>query len=324
MVKPVTLNEKEYLIGVDLGGTNLRVAAISMDGKVLDNIKESTNLSRGYSDVVDRIRSLINSITRKKSLPPTAVGLAAPGAINTAEMVITSSPNFPEWEKAPLADDVGRGFSFPVYLENDANAAALGESWIGVAKEWNTFAMFTLGTGVGGGIILNGDCWRGPDGMAAEFGHLTIHPNGRLCGCGNSGCLETTASASGVAIRGKELLGKYFLDNQGVAKDEISAELVTNLAKKGNADAKSILDDAGSDLGIAMAHIVLSLGVTKFVIGGGMASAFYLMRSSMRNSALSNSYTLTPKRLKIVEAGLGNEAGVIGAAHTAMIQANKT
>ncbi len=112
MVKPVTLNEKEYLIGVDLGGTNLRVAAISMDGKVLDNIKESTNLSRGYSDVVDRIRSLINSITRKKSLPPTAVGLAAPGAINTAEMVITSSPNFPEWEKAPLADDVGRGLVF--------------------------------------------------------------------------------------------------------------------------------------------------------------------------------------------------------------------
>lgn len=314
-----------YAVAIDLGGSNLRAAAVDNHGAILRRLRRPSRADEGYAAVTARIRESAEGIISAMGAKPRAIGLAAPGAIDFERDVVTSSPNFPDWRDVPLARDAGKGFKVPVILENDANAAALGEGWVGAARDWRSFVMLTLGTGVGGGVVLDGDLWRGERGMAGEIGHIKIESGGRRCGCGGRGCLEAYASATGVAATARERFrakaGAWLRAVTAGDAARIDAALVAKGARAGDALCREILRDAGGALGRAMAQVALVLDTPRFVWGGGMAAAFPFLAPSAKAAALADAYTLTPRALKIVRARLGDNAGILGAARRAFAEA---
>lgn len=316
------MSHGKYVIGVDLGGTNIRSAAVWPDGKIVHAERLKAGAGDGYSAVARRIVSSVKSVADFMGRDPVAVGLAAPGAIDFGKNVVTRSPNFPDWDNAPIAGDVAGLLGIPVFLENDANAAALGEGWTGSARGAHNFVMMTLGTGVGGGVVLNDRVWRGSTGMAGEVGHIPVRSGGRKCGCGKRGCLEAYASASSVARLARERIGEAaaqgLLKASGSDPEKIDSALMAKEAIKGDTFCLDIFNGAGRDIGKAIAAIALTLDVSMFIIGGGMAEALPLMLSQMRKSALDHAYTLDEEKLVIAKSELGDDAGVLGAAKTAI------
>ena len=211
----------EYSIGVDLGGTNLRAAAISSDGQMLDKISGKTELSAGGDAVIaDIVEAIVTLRDRRRDSRLAGVGIGVPGFIEIEKGLIVGSNNLPEFEGFPVRDEIERRLGTQVILENDANAAALGEKWMGAGRDVNDLVLLTLGTGIGGGIISSGRVLHGFLGMAGELGHMTVVPNGNPCGCGNQGCLEKHASAT--AISGMARLMRL--------GDNLTSEDVYNLA----------------------------------------------------------------------------------------------
>ncbi|MDH5677428.1 MAG: ROK family protein [Nitrospinota bacterium] len=314
--------EAGYVIGADIGGGSARVAAVGPDGVIARKIKVASNPELGYKPLVANVRAAMDKIMAAQKAPPLAMCVACAGAVDFSRNMIASSPNFPGWRDVPLAEDLGRGRPFAVSLENDANAAAYGEGWIGAATGWEDFAMLTLGTGVGGGIVLGGAVYHGFNGMAGEIGHLPFSAADILCGCGRRGCLETTASASGVARRAVETLatkrGQALRRVSRGQSGRVDAKMVAELARKGDAECRRIMRETGMELGQALGALTLSMGLTRFVIGGGMAGAFDLLKAPMRKGALARAYTLDARSLKISAAKLGDDAGLLGAARVAL------
>ena len=190
----------DFAVGVDLGGTNMRIAAVDETGKQLEVISTSTEVKRGRESVVsamcDAIRALSAKFTSSHRLVGTGIGV--PGIIDMESGLVKESPNLPDWANYPVREEIQRRLGSSVILENDANAAALGEKWMGAGRDVENMCMITLGTGVGGGIVLNGHVWHGMTGMAGELGHMAVYPDGVQCGCSNRGCLEQYASATAV------------------------------------------------------------------------------------------------------------------------------
>ncbi|MFH1994890.1 MAG: ROK family protein, partial [Nitrospinota bacterium] len=255
----------KYFIGLDVGGTNIRGGAVSAEGKILYKSKMATNVSRGRQEVADNILALTHSIVSYIKTPPSAIGIGVAGLIRGEEGIIAESPNFPDWIEYDLKTPLEKALKLKVVVENDANAAAIGEGWLGAGAGEKNFCLLTLGTGIGGGVFLGGKIWRGVDGMAGELGHINIHPEGRRCGCGNRGCLEQYASAQGII--------KSYQERRPV-KGEFSAKGIFDLAAKGNGEAIDILRGVGSSLGIAITDLVNILNVRLFIIGGGVAGAW--------------------------------------------------
>src|SRR4051794_20575027 len=181
-----------FSIGVDLGGTNLRVAVVDDRGNLLEKLTTGTEVARGRDAVITEMTADVQQLVGKFKDAGTllGIGIGVPGIIDMYTGMVHESPNLPGWHNYPVRDDIERRLGTRVILENDANAAAMGESWLGAGRGYDSMCMFTLGTGVGGGIILNGRIWHGMTGMAGELGHFTVEPEGPPCGCGNRGCLE--------------------------------------------------------------------------------------------------------------------------------------
>ncbi len=303
-------------IGVDLGGTNLRTALLSPDGTILDKHKEATRASDGWKKVVAR---LIDSIKQqqetaeKKGLKVVAVGVGAPGVIQSGRGIVVKSPNFPDWNNLPLKDELEKALDLPVYIENDANAAALGEQWRGAGNGIGSMILLTLGTGVGGGIVLNNQIWQGADGMAGELGHMTVFPDGRLCGCGNTGCLEMYASARGIVQSYRERKA-----HASVSSGEITSEHVYEAARKGEADALAVMQGMGSILGIGIANLINIFNPEMIVIGGGVKDAWPLFIDATRAEIRKRAFEVPAARTEIVPSKLGDDAGMIGAAAVAL------
>ena len=205
----------EYSIGVDLGGTNLRAAAVGRDGKILGKHSGSTNLKEGRDAVIDDVVASIRVLQDQFGQERLAgVGVAMASFIRMKEGIIANSNNLPSLEGVALRDEISRRLGKPVILENDANATALGEKWLGAGKDVNDLVLLTLGTD-GGGVIVNGRVMRGFVGMAGELGHMTIVPSGNPCGCGNTGCLEKHASATAISTMARLLqLGENLTSEQ--------------------------------------------------------------------------------------------------------------
>jgi glucokinase len=317
-----SMDGHSYVIGVDLGGTNIRAAAVSPGGGILCAQRLKTGAQEGYSAVIGRIAAIVKTAANSTGQKLSAVGLAVPGAIDFEKGLVTWSPNFPDWRNVPVARDVSALVGAPVVIENDANAAAVGEGWIGSARGAGNFVMMTLGTGVGGGIVLAGCIWRGSTGMAGEIGHIPVREGGRMCGCGKRGCLETYASASAVARTARERIGEQraraLLAMAGGVHEKIDSGLMAQGAGGGDAFCLEIFEEAGRDIGKTMAVIALTLDVAHFVIGGGMAEALPFLLPSMRIAALERAYTLNEEKLVIVKAALGDDAGILGAARMAI------
>jgi glucokinase len=296
----------EYSIGIDLGGTNLRAAAIDSAGKMIRKISGGTHLSTGRDAVVDDMVKSIRLLRDEfGSDGLTGVGVGSPGFILLEKGVITGAPNLPGFDNFPLRDAIEHELGASVTLENDANAAALGEQWMGAGRGVDNLVLFTLGTGVGGGIIAGGKILHGFLGMAGELGHMTVAPNGNPCGCGNQGCLEKHASATSVIAMARMM---------GLGAD-LTSEDIYNLAVGGNEKAQSIFRAMGQALGIALATMINALNFPLYLLSGGVLGAWDQFAPAMLEECRRRSFTFRNTNTRIEKATLGNEAGLYGAAY---------
>src|SRR6266404_3451732 len=197
-----------FAIGVDLGGTNLRIAAVAEDGKILEVITTGTEVARGRGLVLDEMCDAITKLSSKHNTNGSlcGIGIGVPGIIDMKSGMVLKSPNLPDWTDYPVQKEIERRLSTTVILENDANAAAFGEKWLGAGRDQDDLCMFTLGTGVGGGLVFDGKIWRGMTGMAGELGHTTVFADGHPCKCGSRGCVEQYASATAIKRMAREAI----------------------------------------------------------------------------------------------------------------------
>lgn len=297
----------EYSIGVDLGGTNLRAAAVDRDGKILAKISVDTNFEGGRDAVIGDIVDSVNQLKREYSTQRLAgVGIGVPGFILLKKGFITNSNNLPYLENYPVRDAIEKKLGTPIILENDANAAALGEKWMGAGRGVEDLVLLTLGTGVGGGIIMDGRVLHGMDGMAAELGHLTVDPFGPPCGCGNLGCLEKLASAT--AVESMAML-------MSLSAHPLTSKEVADLAMDGNKKAQAIFEQMGRALGIALANLINTFNFPLYLLSGGMLPAWNLFWPELEANVKMRSFTYRNSKTEIKAATLGSEAGLIGAAY---------
>lgn len=294
-----------YSIGVDLGGTNLRAAAIDDSGKMLDKISGGTHLTAGRDAVIDDMVLAIETLrSRLGDHNLAGVGVGLPGFILMDTGVIVGSNNLPEFSNYPVRDEIERRLGATVILENDANAAALGEKWMGAGREVNHLVLLTLGTGVGGGIISGGRILRGNVGMAGEIGHITVVPNGNPCGCGNTGCLEKHASATAISAMARLI---------GLGHD-LTSEDVYKAAVAGDDRAKTVFRAMGEALGIALAALINIFNFPLYLLSGGPLPAWDFFAPAMIEEARRRSFTFRNSPTRIERATLGGEAGLYGAA----------
>jgi glucokinase len=242
--------------------------------------------------------------------------------------MIRKSPNLPDWQNYPVKEEIERQLSTDVFLENDANSAALGEKWLGAGKDENDICMFTLGTGVGGGLVLNGKIWHGMTGMAAELGHICVEPEGHPCGCGSTGCLEQYASATAVRRMAREAIASGGAPElEKLAKDDrtFSAKTIFELAMKGDKPAQAVYQRAGRALGIVIAGMINALNLPMYVVGGGVSNSWDAFAPEMMEQVKQRSFvyvatlgedpTAPPVQRTVVrKALLGSDAGLVGAA----------
>jgi len=336
----------KFSIGVDLGGTNLRIAAVDEQGKLVEKVTLGTKVSLGRDHVIGDMCDAIQRMSEKfrASAPLLGIGIGVPGIIDIETGLLRESPNLPGWANYPVRAEIERRLKTIVILENDANVAALGEKWLGAARDFTDMAMLTLGTGVGGGLVLGGTIWCGANGMAGEFGHTTVEPEGHPCGCGNRGCLEQYASATAVVRMAREAISSNSgsaLARAANSDAEFSAKSIYNLAIQGDEDARRIFRYVGRCLGIVLSSLVNSLNLPIYVIGGGVSSAWEAFSPAifeeLRRRSLVYAATAPPDpsaakqgASAVVEAGpghktiitralLGSDAGLYGAARLPMI-----
>jgi glucokinase len=295
-----------YSIGVDLGGTNLRVAAVDPKGNILEKVSVPAHYEHGPAPIVAQIVEIIQRVRAGSLGILRGVGIGVPGYINIDAGVIMSAANLPGFEGFPIRDEVQRRLATPILLENDANAAALGEKWLGAGRDVKNLILLTLGTGIGGGIIIDGKVLHGNHGMAGEFGHMTVIPDGNPCGCGNTGCLEKHASATAIAAMGRMM---HF------SREINTSEDVYDLALEGNERAQRIFESMGRALGIAVANLVNAFDFPLYLISGGPLPAWDFFSPAMFAEIKRRSFTYVRNGTRVEKALLGADAGLFGAAY---------
>ncbi|MEO7673724.1 MAG: ROK family protein [Pyrinomonadaceae bacterium] len=308
----------EIVLAGDLGGTNLRIAAVDNTGRLLYRAEAETPRHPDAGKVVDAVVGLVSECRAAVGANRCIHGFAfaIPAIIQSDENRIFSSPNLPELNGSDLSAELASKLQLKVTLENDATAAAIGEHWLGASSGFDSSICVTLGTGVGGGIILNGEPLRGPDGTAGEIGHICVEPLGAACGCGSFGCLEQYSSASAITRMATELIGQF--PHSGLANEEsFDALTVFKLGVAGDALCIEVFRRAGVYLGIALSGLINVLNPEVIVIGGGAAEGWDLFIAAVRSEIKKRAFQQPAERARIVRAALGGDAGIIGAARLA-------
>jgi len=304
-------------IGVDLGGTNCRAALVTGEGRVGEVFKIPTRISEGYPALLTHLKELCGRLLAEpcaEGLKVDSVGLGAPGIIDQAGRVLVS-PNLPELDGHTFAADLSDMLGLTTKVVNDANAICWGEALFGAGRDFASFLTLTLGTGVGGGLVLDRKIWSGADGSAGEVGHLTVVPNGRPCGCGNRGCLEQYASATGMVLGARERLAdgqKGMLAE--IPPEGLTSRQISDAARRGDALALAVFDEAARALGQALAGVANLLNIDGAVISGGASESLDLMQAVIENEVRRRAFAVPARRLRIVRGALGDDAGILGAA----------
>ena len=263
---------KNYVIGVDLGGTKISTALSTFEGNIISQTVVPTNASEGELPVLNRIISSINEVINGANITINeveAIGIGSPGPLDAKKGLIITTPNLP-FKNYNLVQPIKERFNVPVYLDNDANVAAIGEFMFGAGKGKENIVFFTVSTGVGGGAVLNGQAYRGNTSNALEIGHMTVAPDGPRCGCGNVGCLEAVASGTAIGKRGQEAV-QTNVETSLKKYDKITSYEVFVEAKNGDAVAKEIVDKAMNYLGIGVANAISIFDPEMVIIGGGVS-----------------------------------------------------
>lgn len=336
----------DFSIGVDLGGTNLRIAAVSTDGRLLEKINIDTKVgvdpAHVITDMCDAIQRLSSHYRNGGRLLGAGIGI--PGIIDLEAGVVSKSANLPGWSGYPVRAEIERRLGTPIFLENDAKVAALGEQWLGAAHNVRDMAMITLGTGIGGAIVLDGKIFHGMNGMAGEFGHMTIEADGVLCGCGNRGCAERYASATAIVRMVREMIAAGeapALAKAASSGEEFTPQTVYKYAKQGDEAALEIFRRFARAFGSMLAAIINILNLEMYVIGGGVSDAWDVFAPTMFDEVRKRSIVYaatapddalgktegasaeiqirTRRKTIITRAVLGSDAGLMGGARLATL-----
>ncbi len=312
------------VVGIDLGGSNLRLALISPSGQILSRWERATGTAPSQDAMVSALAqdlAVCGAEARSRGMEVEGVGMGIPGRILSQEGLVVFSPNLPALNGCPLAARLKPLVKWPVFLENDANLFALGEHWLGAGVEHQNLLGITLGTGVGGGLILGGRLWQGFEGCAAEIGHVTIEPDGQKCHCGNRGCLETLASAFWTVAWVKEQLAQgapsWLQDLYITDPDAIRGETLVAAALNRDPLALKAFDRVGRSLGQAIAAAVHLLGLSRVIIGGRFARAWEVFQLAMSEEIFRRLTLFPPEAVSVTPAQLGDDAGLLGAARLA-------
>ena len=309
----------KYVFGVDIGGTTIKFGLFTVEGKLIEKFAIDTDTSNEGSKLMPDIAKAIFANLEEKSLTIAdiiGVGVGVPGPVNEDGVVLVGVNigwNNPIAVKEVLTDLLG----VPVNVTNDANIAALGEMWLGAARGANSAIMFTLGTGVGGGIIIDGKVINGKNGAGGEIGHLTVVPEGGAqCGCKKTGCLETVASATGIVRMIKEELSNTSAESTLRQLEDVQAKDVFDAAKNGDLLALEIVDHVGYHLGLCAANLAATANPEQFIFGGGVSHAGEILLNAIRKHYEKYAFS-SVKNTPFVTATLGNDAGIIGGAYLA-------
>ena len=324
----MTDTSKQYIIGVDLGGTKIFAGAVSKDGARTSGMRSiATQPELGAEGVVDRMVGLIEGVildtihetgaTRRDFV---GIGVGAPGPLDREKGLVVVAPNL-GWRDFPLRDRISSRLNLPATLDNDANCATVGEFWLGAARGGRNVIGITIGTGIGGGLILNGELYHGSSDVAGEIGHTTIDVNGRHCKCGNYGCLEAYASGPAIATRAREALARE--DNASMMTsmvdgqlDRLTAELVYDAAKKADGLANEIVRDTARYLGAGIATLLNVINPDVVVVAGGVTRAGDALFGPLNTEVRRRAFKPAVQAVRIVPAELPGTAGVIGAVAT--------
>lgn len=304
------------IAGVDLGGTKILAGLFDDQGRLLGERMVPTCPEQGLRAVLDRMTGVIAELRQQHAPGHELLGVVvgAPGPLNSETGLVYQAPNL-NWKDIPLREMLQENLQVPVWVDNDANLAALGEYTYGYPLKYEVLLYLTVSTGIGGGIIMDGEIYRGVDGGAGEFGHMTIIPDGPACGCGNHGCLEALASGTAVARAAREEVsqGRLLAVREAVkgSIEENDARLVARLAASGDTEASRIMEEAIGYLGIGVANLVNLFNPRAIVIGGGLSNYRGLL-DRVEKVVQERSYSSLSRNLKILPAKLGNRSGLMG------------
>ena len=308
---------KKIIIAADLGGTNLRTAAVDENGAILFRTSRKTPRGEHADEIV---RTIVESALEcQKNCPEFAVkaiSAAVPGTISVESGLIFKAPNLPALDNFQISAALEKELGIKAIIENDANAAAIGENWRGASKGFADSIMIMLGTGVGGGIIINGKILRGKDGTAGEIGHICVEPFGAACGCGSRGCVEQYSSASAIVRLAKQLAAQFSKSSLN-QHSQLTAHGVYQAGMAGDELALEVFRQMGFYLGIALAGLINVLNPEAIIIGGGASAGWKLFFPYLKKTISQRSYREPAARAQILPAALGDDAGIIGAARIA-------
>ena len=315
----------EVIIGIDLGGTLVKTAAVTRDKRILHKDSRPTRADEGPRVVMDVMVETFEAVVERVGATRDdvlAVAIGAPGPLDWQTGFVYELPNLPGWCDVPLGETMHERLGLPCFVDNDANAACYGEFWLGAGQGTQTMCTLTLGTGVGGGIVVSGRLLRGIDGTAAEAGHLKVMRDGRKCGCGAHGCLEAYGSVTGMvrtAVEGIESGRETLLTELcGGDLSTITGKMISKAVARGDAFARWVTEETGVWLGIGISSLINLLNPEKVVLCGGMINAGDVLFDPIRRTAKELSFDVPADRAEIVPAGLGADSGVIGAAGCAL------
>lgn len=308
---------EKYAIGVDLGGTNVKIGIVSREGKIIKRISLETKAAGGPNSVISQIQKGIKEVLSKNKLKIHGIGIGSPGIISTKKGIVEDPPNLPGWGKVSLGKIIEKEFKIKTYVENDANAAAIGELIFGAGKKFDAFVMVTLGTGVGGGIIIDKKLFRGQFGAAGEIGHMSISYNGLQCNCGSFGCVETFVGNHYIVKRVQNELAQH-KDSQiwQLIENDLTklTPLVIDKALQNNDEyAGQVVEQTGMYLGTGLASVANAFNIGTFIIGGGVAGFGKPLFKAVEESISLRVMKPLRKKVKIIPAKLKNDAGIKGA-----------
>ncbi len=302
----------KYSIGVDIGGTKVAIAIVDSTGKMIEKSKITTDLTINPKEMINRISQEIEQNIKLSGVPLqaiTGIGIGAPGPIDISKSMVVSPPNLMNWADIPIVEWFEEKWSLPIFFDNDANAAALGEKWIGAAQNNNEFIYMTISTGIGAGIFVDGKILHGKKGNAGDIGHIVVDPSFGKCICGQFGCIESIASGTAIARRGSEIIGK-----------DMSTKEIFDLYEKGHVEIVPFMDKIFRSLGAACVTIINLFDTEKIIIGGGVSNVGNLLFDKIQEYVCQYALNKFGRKTTIVPARLGQEAGVVGAAALCLLE----
>lgn len=312
---------KRYIIGIDLGGTNIKAGIYDTDFIAIKEISIPTEAAKGSSHVLERIREAVRLITDEANIPLRSVdgmGIGVPGLLDPIAGISFFSPNFPDWEHVQVVQEMEKHYNFPVFIDNDVRVNLYGEWLQGTGKGYNNLVLITLGTGLGSGIVNDGKVIYGTSYSAGEIGHMNMYRNGRPCKCGSSGCLGRYVSAVGMVNTFKEKLNegrRSMIQNwTNGQEDQITALMISEAYELGDALSIEVMEETAMILGYGLANVVNILNPDLIIVGGGMAAAGEKLLQPLRETINQHALKLSGSKCEIIQAELGSRAGTVGAA----------